>query len=720
MNKRKTLLLVLIIAISFPLLWETNNAITVATENHYPVAVEKALTLASSNRSSLENLLKQYAPNTFEYRAACFLISNMPYHSIGGRLMASTATLDSLIKTADAAYFNLIAGTTEKEQEANPLHATIKSTAQASAQRNQTIEWNVLPNIKQCNLTDIQALDGDFLRKQIAYCCKLRQSSKQLMQMPEKDFFEYILPYRSISDYPLVTTADTLGAIYAKYLRTDSVSSIKDLSERYNRTTWWLRHWGGAYPFDTSIGWREMFFSRDIHDCVDIAFNAAQIYRACGWPAAVDFNIAYKLWSGRHFNLSIPTPRNNEWQSFSPETENPSPSGERFKECLNIYRIHFSAQANTPAMLHSEGETIPDELSDPCLEDVSRFYTNVVRLNLPISIKAHSNQRLAYLASFQSHIGWTPVTWGIIDWNKGRVDFPNVVTDNIYQLIMLSSKGEVIPINALFILKKNYNNQSVITEKSVNFQFLNVLNSSGKKIGIELKRKYPRKPSMLQCAEQSIGTTVIASDYADFHQADTLGIITTTPKDEWTDLPLSTQKAYQYYRVSAPKSNPHVFLSEIQFLTNKSYEYTNTTHPTSLEGITTEDTLFTRLLDMSLEKCKNKAEYDGNVQTAPSAWPNVTLKLKEPQRVERLRYMIKNADNHVKVNDWYILHHYTTHGWEEIWQGTTKSNHLPTLSLIIGDLYWLEDVSRGNEELPFIVNSDGSVTFPHNWLLNQQ
>ncbi len=151
--------------------------------------------------------------------------------------------------------------------------------------------------------------------------------------------------------------------------------------------------------------------------------------------------------------------------------------------------------------------------------------------------------------------------------------------------------------------------------------------------------------------------------------------------------------------------------------TKKAYGYTNITNPTSLDGITKEDSLYTRLLDMPLEKSQTKAEYDGNVQTAPSAWPNVTLKLKEPQRVERLRYMIKNADNHVKPNDFYVLHHYTDNGWEEAWLGIARTNRLPALSLTIGDLYWLEDTSQGSEELPFIISADGSVTFPHSWLL---
>ena len=80
--------------------------------------------------------------------------------------------------------------------------------------------------------------------------------------------------------------------------------------------------------------------------------------------------------------------------------------------------------------------------------------------------------------------------------------------------------------------------------------------------------------------------------------------------------------------------------------------------------------------------------------------------------------MVKNADNHVKAGDWYVLHHWTGKGWEEIWQGKPRTNHLPALVLQIGHMYWLEDLSHGSEELPFIVQKDGNTSFPHYWLLN--
>lgn len=224
---------------------------------------------------------------------------------------------------------------------------------------------------------------------------------------------------------------------------------------------------------------------------------------------------------------------------------------------------------------------------------------------------------------------------------------------------------------------------------------------------------------MLACAQRAVGTVVLASDQADFSRADTLAVIRKMPEDVWTDLPLSTHRPYRFYRVSAPQTDPHLQLSELQFLVPNPSHIPNAVSPTPLDGGTQTDSLWQRVLDEPLEKSQKKAEYDGNVQTAPDRWPNVTLRLQQPQLVTRLRFMVKHADNHVKANGWYTLHHWTDHGWEDAWTGITTTNHLPALPLDIGGLYWLENLRGGQEELPFLIKENGSQEFPHEWLLKK-
>lgn len=49
--------------------------------NYVPNRLEQALEQAGANRAELEKVLRHYESDTLKYRAACFLIENMPYHS---------------------------------------------------------------------------------------------------------------------------------------------------------------------------------------------------------------------------------------------------------------------------------------------------------------------------------------------------------------------------------------------------------------------------------------------------------------------------------------------------------------------------------------------------------------------------------------------------------------------------------------------------------------
>jgi len=156
----------------------------------------------------------------------------------------------------------------------------------------------------------------------------------------------------------------------------------------------------------------------------------------------------------------------------------------------------------------------------------------------------------------------------------------------------------------------------------------------------------------------------------------------------------------------------------LQWLTRKSHKYSNVMPATpSGSNLPCADSVWTRILDEPLEKCKWKAEYDGNVQTAPDRWPDVTLKLERPQMVECLRYVAKNAENGIRPSHTYSLCKFGKKGWENIWVKKANGKNLSAGQLEIGACYWLSDLTKGKEELPFIVKPDGNVYFPHDWVV---
>lgn len=687
----------------------------------YPQNVTEALGKAGKNKISLENVLKHYKNDTERYAAACYLIANMPLHKQAGVIKWCDPQISNIIEQNDANYYNLIKNTTDAEQECDPLHGTLKKTANESANRIKRLKLQE-PNVYVQELPDITNISGSFIQEQIDHAFSLRNRMPRLKKMPLNDFFEYILAYRAIPDYPLVTDNQILSHIFSKYLQVDTTHTARCLAERYNRAIWWLNHFGGTYPFDNSIGWKELFFTNTGHDCVDIANYAALAFRACGWPAAVEYNIAYKIYAGKHFDLSLPASdwgdnwqSHNNWQSFSPQSELPSEAGNRFKNCLNIYRLHFASYSNNPVALKSPDEIIPQELKDPCIEDVSHLYTSTVRLELPLppnTIPIHN--QLVYLASFSPHIGLTIVTWGKISRKNNVAIFDNVIDDNIYFPVFITNDHKIQPFAEPFRLDRVKAKGTTITPTSACYHTIHT-HAPSKNVKVTITRKFPRKPNLYKIAQQAVGTYIIASNTADFMQADTLATIDSAPNDIWTDIPLHPQHPYQYYRVCAPKSDPHLHLAEIQFLSLASRAYHNTIAPTHADSLQ-----YHRLMDEPLEKCCWKAEYDGNYQTAPDNWPNVTLKLQQPQYVDCLHFMIKNADNHVRPQHFYTLYQWTNKAWSIVCQGEATGDTLPTFLLHTNQLYWLSDLTEGNEELPFSIDCDGHQVFPHEWLLTNE
>lgn len=688
----------------------TAGASVEVRDREFPPAVERALSAAGGNRASLERMLLRYkrGKDRERYEAACYLVAGMPWHAQGGRVVSYDRRMDSLRHAADAAYYGLIRGTTAEAQESDPLHRTLVDSAAAAAARVGLLHFGE-PEVVAADCPDVVSLDGDFVRAQVEHAFALRRGVERVRRLSFDDFCEYVLPYRSIGDYPIVTPAEELHSIFAKYLMADTARSVAYVAARYNRAMWWLRRWHGAYPYETTTGLPELFYM-GFHDCVDIAHYCAQTLRACGVPAAVEYNVAYKLWSTRHFSVAVPDEA-GVWRAFSPESELPVEAPGKFLPSLNILRLHFAPWRDNPAALAS-GEPLPYELADPCIEDVTARYMETVTLTLKAPAELPAGRRLAYLASFRSSSGLVPVTWGEIDGARRNVCFNHVVPDNVYFPVYCNDAGGLVPFGQPFLLRRD--------TAAEGHCVMEPLGATGDTATVDavLLRKYPRKPRLLRQAEAAVGTVVLGSDDAAFRTADTLGVIRDVPDTRWTDLALDVRRPYRYYRVAAPSSDPHLHLAEIQFLARRSRGYGNVIAPAAPRGAAA-DSVWVRLMDEPLEKCCWKAEYDGRVETAPDVWPDVTLRLEEPQWVERLRFVVKHADNGVRPGDTYRLWEWTDAGWAPLWEKRAETDELPAGTLRVGGLYWLSDVSRGREELPFVVDGHSAQCFPHEIVVRQ-
>ena len=78
--------------------------------------LERALTLAGENRTELEKVLQYYKDDSLKYKAACFLIENMPYH-----YGYEDARLDSVKAVLGTAPLEMVIFRIVKEKESGSL-----------------------------------------------------------------------------------------------------------------------------------------------------------------------------------------------------------------------------------------------------------------------------------------------------------------------------------------------------------------------------------------------------------------------------------------------------------------------------------------------------------------------------------------------------------------------------------------------------------------------
>lgn len=675
-----------------------------------PEAVEQGLQAAGANRASLERVLEDYrrGPSREKYDAACYLVAHMRWHKRAGYVERYDPLLDSLWTVATTAYLKLTTGHSAADQRRQPLRKALNDTAAALRKRTQALRLTP-PAMHIEELPDAASLTGDYVRRQVEHAMRLRQRSPWARSLKWDDFCEYVLPYRAIGFYPMTDDPARTDSLFAPILRADTAQSLVDVAQRYNQYVSWLRRTGGKYPFEGNCGLPELMFG-GLHDCIDVAHYGALALRAAGVPVAVEYNSAYRLWEGHHFMVAVRMP-DGAWRPFSPESNLPVAASGKFPGSLNLYRLHFAPWPDNPYALRAPGEPLPPEVADPCIEDVTALYGPVGSLTLDVPPTVPAKRRMLYLATFRGEAGLQAVTWSRIDSAARQATFDRVVPDNLYFPTCADAMGRLRPAGRPLWVAADSTRPGGLRVDTLPAP-------TGQKVKAILTRKFPWKSDLVAQARRMEDVVVLGSDQRNFAQADTLARIGAIEGPYWADVPLHAKRPYRYYRVRTPKSHPHMHLAELQFLARRDRDYTNVIAPTPLVAHTPADTArrdtgWVRLMAEPLEKCGWRREYDGNVQTAPDRWPDVTLALAEPQWVDALRFAPKSAANTVVHGHHYRLMRWDDRrGWRTEWMRPATYDYLEA-ELEVGGLYRLTDLTEGREELPFTLDAEGRQRFPH-------
>lgn len=671
-----------------------------------PADVQESLTLAGSNQKELKKVLRRFSwhkKDSLKFKAACFLITNMRWHTTDSVTSNTDPRFRIFYQKVDSIYCSLYKG---KDLSADSLEKhlnTLKS------------EYNWLADsIRKCKFkpsevciktsSDLQVTGSNFLINHIENAFRQWNSSPFSNRLDYEEFCEYILPYRSIKGHSSNYSGHELNRMFGKHINYKDTESSEEHILRYNTAIRFFRHFLGERTKENAGIYNLLYQG---HECSDIAGNGCNILRSCGIPATIEFCDAYRDFPGRHFYCITPD-SNGIWKTFNPESSLPGEGKWVAGAPMNLYRQYFGAQKDSPFFQKNTDEHLPSLFNNPCLKEITSERAEVCRVTLPFTEK--TTNHLAYLAAFQVTEQVVPVTWGRINKEKKEITFENTMTGRLYfpiyyERTMIKSFGTPFYVKKDSTDTKGYSIHYFPTDTRKRRDFI-------------ITRKFPRKTNMIKIADNLVGSTFTGANKRDFSDAKIIGTITTSPGPYLEDVIIKNPQAYQYYRFTAPDEHPQANISMLEFLTNKSYGYKNSLPPTPQAILSPEDTnklaensQMVKLLDEpSWDKMNWKAEYDGNMQTAPAGYNTVTLWLKTPQIVKRIRFAPKNADNGIKPGEKYQLL-YWDNGWQSCGVQTAKYEYLKYTNIPDKGILWLQNLTSGKEELPFIIKNGKQLFF---------
>lgn len=497
----------------------------------YSPELTEALVLSGENRKELLHVLEHYEhdEDTLKYKAACFLIENMRWHKSYRKVQHVDLKIPKLYEKLDYLYTKALKGYNKVSTlDSNRLLSNqLWNYAQAVRDLIEITPFDTNVIVTHGVFEDSHEVDAAFLISHIDNAFKVWKESKYAKHLDFDAFCEYILPYRSFWGTTFRYSSAWLNERFAKHLWRGITPDFPGHLKRYSHYV--NKMFLFSYPFklNEQIGICDLFLSTN-KDCALLADNACNVFRACGFPVTVDYTIAFKAYTSRHFYCSF-LDSTGIWRYFNPGSNNVSEASPVGHTSLNFYRSTFAAQKDTPYFLKAKTEKIPGELSHPCIKDVTEEQCETVELTLPFIKKTKNN--LAYLCTFSgtTKSGIIAVTWGCIDKTNEQVVFRHTLFNTLY-FPMYMEDGVLCPFGEPFYIMKDS-----LSENGYQLCYLSVDLDVQKKGDLLLTRKYPLKSYLVDAMERMVGGRFEGANCEDFSDAKTLFTISETPKPYWQE-----------------------------------------------------------------------------------------------------------------------------------------------------------------------------------------
>ncbi len=616
--------------------------------------LENALTQAGTNRVELEKVLDRYRDTDEEkYRAACFLIRNMPfYHSCEGKEL-------------------------EKYWHYFKAHSTNNKGAQyivdSLEQADGLFSMALLTKRK-----DIEVVDSAFLATHIDWAFKVWREQPWGKHVTFRDFCEYILPYR-IGDEPLSLWREELYGQYNSLLDSlRATSSATDPLQAAQVVLTHLQQWKYRYtslfPVGPHVGpnilqWRA-------GSCRDLSDGLIYVCRALGIPCGTDQVLLRGDCNTGHFwNFTLDKTGMSYVTDFPNEGVWKPCKDYIVKRKGKVYRITYSLNE----YLMKQGGKVLDiypTFRTPFFHDVTLPYLEHPRKFVEIEKESlqrvPANGETVYLC-LSSKQEWVPIDY--IQYQGGNIRFERI-EGGITCIVALWKHHRIIPLCSPFH----------VDECTSEIRYYNP-KAECQTVNLYMKFHMPAHDYLY---ERMLGGVIEGSSSEDFEQADTVYAITEKPYRRFNIARLKTEKSYRYMRYRGAKDS-HSHIAELGFYGKDTM---------LLQG---------RVIGTPSSQGKDgRYEYpnvfDGNTETSFEyaeegiGWAGMDFG--RPMRVEKAVYTPANRVNFIYKGYDYELYYWADGRWNSLGRQTATADSL-VYRAPVNALLYLKCHSEGKEERIF-------------------
>ena len=456
-----------------------------------PTQLEQALRQSGNNRAEWEKVLGHYAEDTLKYRAACFLIENMP-----GHYWYESEELDMYERWVDSVFADI---RWDQRQMLHGAPLTIPMWANRAEKK-----------------ADIECLSADFLIRHIDRSFILWRERTWLQDLSFTDFCDYILPYRFAYEKPVELDTARLAEVERI---TKTIESYDDI--KYDPVL--------AAPVYSPIGHYQIIsqgrdllylgcpFSFEWSGCIAASRSEMFNHRSMGIPAAIDFTPAFPHRNDRHYWVSVISPR------FPGE----STTWYKNERVGKVYRNMFAHQ---PMPHPRKEEFIPSFFRIPFYKDVTEKYASVAEVTIDIPKVAEVNN--AYLCVFND-LEWKPVAFAEI--KNGKACFKKLGRGVVYLPVVYRGQQQ-IPVS-----------WPLIPQQEGGIRFLQADTTQLQTVCV--KRKYPARYTFVESVRRISGCRIEASEDSLFRHPVTAGCVEYSEKMELRTVDITLDKAYRYWRL---------------------------------------------------------------------------------------------------------------------------------------------------------------------------